>query len=284
VLSRLLREIFGARRSGRAAPLVPPEPAALKRSRKIAAAHSRAPLDRHLAILFDGARAGRRSLLEVTAEALDRTGSALPPLKVLHRRSAMQALVAYFLYARTLPGRWAECGVFSGCSSLTLCLAARSMDPAFDGTGLHLVDSFEGLGPANERDYLSVQGADGAETLVPPVLGEGTFRTDVALVKAAFADFPGVTFHTGWIPDVLATLPEARWSFVHVDVDLYAPTRACLEYFLPRLVPGGLIVCDDYGAAATFPGAARAWDEVCEAEGLPFVELPTGQAVILKDG
>jgi len=128
-----------------------------------------------------------------------------------------------------------------------------------------------------------VRGENGAEILVPPVFREGHFRTDFAQVQAAFADFPGVVFHKGWIPDVLATLPEARWSFVHVDVDLYEPTRACLEFFLPRLVPGGVLVCDDYGAP-TFPGAARAWDEVCEGEGIPFVELPTGQAVILKEG
>ena len=47
-------------------------------------------------------------------------------------------------------------------------------------------------------------------------------------------------------------------SFVHLDVDLYEPTRACLDYFLPRLSPGGFVICDDYGAP-TFPGAARAW-------------------------
>ncbi|HSD42676.1 MAG TPA: TylF/MycF/NovP-related O-methyltransferase [Burkholderiales bacterium] len=69
---------------------------------------------------------------------------------------------------------------------------------------------------------------------------------------------------------------------MHLDVDLYAPTRACLEYFLPRLVSGGVVVCDDYGSSA-FPGAARAWDEVCGDGALPFVELPTGQAVILKE-
>jgi hypothetical protein len=283
MLGRLLKDIFGARGGAAAGPAAPPEPPAVQRLRKIAAAHSRAPLDRHLAILFGAAPAGRRGLLELTAEVLDRTGSALPPLKVLQRRFSTQTLIAYFLHARTLPGRWAECGVFSGASSLALCAAARSVDSAFDGAGLHLVDSFEGLGPAHERDHESVRGENGAEVLVPPVFREGHFRTDFAKVQAAFADFPGVEFHKGWIPDVLATLPEARWSFVHVDVDLYAPTRACLEYFLPRLVPGGAIVCDDYGAP-TFPGAARAWDEMCEIGGIPFVELPTGQAVILKEG
>lgn len=170
--------IRGARRrGGRAAP---PEPPALKRLRKIAEVHSRAPRERHLAILFGAARAGRRGLLERTTESLDRTGSALPPLKVLHRRFSLQTLVAYFLHAHTLPGRWAECGVFSGCSSLALCAAARSVDPAFDGTGFHLVDSFEGLGPAHERDHASVRGENGAEIRVPPVFREGPFRTDFA--------------------------------------------------------------------------------------------------------
>ena len=46
---------------------------------------------------------------------------------------------------------------------------------------------------------------------------------------------------------ILETLAETRYRFVHIDVDIYEPTYACLEYFHPRMVEGGLIVIDDYG-------------------------------------
>lgn len=37
-----------------------------------------------------------------------------------------------------------------------------------------------------------------------------------------------------------------RFSLVHLDVDLYKCTKDCLEFFYPRMVPGGIIVIDDY--------------------------------------
>jgi hypothetical protein len=47
-------------------------------------------------------------------------------------------------------------------------------------------------------------------------------------------------------------------------------------------VPGGVIICDDYGAP-TFPGAERAWDRFCGERGLPFVVLPSGQSILLRE-
>jgi len=285
MLGRMLKEIFG--RSTEEEPAAPTtaavaqQPSAVKRLLKLSDIHERAPLDRHLELLFRDVRVGGAPLLEVTAEAIRRTRTNVPALKSLHRRYATMSLVAYFMHARRGRGRWAECGVYNGCSSLSLCLAARSVEPAFDGTGFHLVDSFEGLSPVGAEDHNVVTDEHGRTVLVPPIILGSQFRTSVDRVRAAFSDFPGLQFHQGWIPSVLATLPEGEWSFVHIDVDLYEPTRACLEYFMPRLAPGGVIVCDDYGAP-TFPGAERAWDEVCAREGVPFVALPTGQAVILK--
>lgn len=48
--------------------------------------------------------------------------------------------------------------------------------------------------------------------------------------------------------------------FAHVDVDLYAPRLASFEYFYDRMVPGGLLVCDDYGFGPC-QGANQAVDE-----------------------
>jgi hypothetical protein len=107
------------------------------------------------------------------------------------------------------------------------------------------------------------------------------FAGNLEAARAALRDFPGVAFYRGWIPGALAQLPEGRWSFVHVDVDLYDPTYACLEYFYPRLATGGVIICDDYGSAV-FPGAWRAWSRYCDEHGLAYVALDTGQSVILK--
>ena len=64
-------------------------------------------------------------------------------------------------------------------------------------------------------------------------------------------------------------------------MDLHQPTLDSLAYFYPRLVRGGIIVCDDYGSKL-FPGAHIAWDTYCRERDIPFVVLETGQSVILK--
>ena len=41
-------------------------------------------------------------------------------------------------------------------------------------------------------------------------------------------------------------------------VDLYEPTKVCIDSFFPHVVKGGIVILDDYGA---FPGANKAIEE-----------------------
>jgi hypothetical protein len=59
--------------------------------------------------------------------------------------------------------------------------------------------------------------------------------------------FPQVRLHSGWIPERFADVGDQSFAFVHVEVDLYEPTRNSLELFWPRLTRGGVLSCDDYG-------------------------------------
>ena len=51
-----------------------------------------------------------------------------------------------------------------------------------------------------------------------------------------------------------------RISLLHVDCDLYAPTKVGLEHLWPRVVRGGCVVLDDYGVRP-WEGESRAVDE-----------------------
>lgn len=250
----------------------------LARQRRLKHAHKDAPMAAHLDIVYGALSLGGRPHLPVLRETLAASQTLVPPLKALRRPLAAYFLARYFLYSLGIQGERAECGVFQGASALHLCTVAREAQGSFDGTGLHLVDSFEGISGPSEHDRITVPGSGGTrEAFVAP----GAFAGPLEDVRTALAGFPGIQYHKGWIPKVLDELPQARWSFVHVDVDLYEPTHACLEYFYPRLAPGGVMVCDDYGSA-WFPGAFRAWDRYCDEQGLPFVVLDTGQSVLLK--
>lgn len=274
MLLKLLRSLRQRSIGDRAAA---DEAARLREMVRLANLAAGAPLEQHLEILFREVRVAGLPIDALVREALDATDASVPPAKMIHRRTASLFLAQYFLDALARPGRRAECGVYRGTSARILCRAARARDPAFDGSGVHLIDSFEGLSARGAEDR--IDGLQAPET--PRITQAGALAAPVEAVRRAFADFPAVSIHQGWIPSVLAELPEDRWSFVHVDVDLYAPTEGALKYFWPRLVPGGVIVCDDYGSAL-FPGARRAWDAFCEAHELPFVVLPTGQSVLLR--
>jgi hypothetical protein len=170
-----------------------------------------------------------------------------------------------------LPGDTAECGVLAGASSYLMCAATER-----PGRVHHVFDSFAGLSEPGPLD-------------VPR--SERTFRwhkhdlsRPLELVRQNLARFSAVEYHPGWIPERFADVAERTFAFVHVDVDLYQPTHDSLAFFYPRLVPGGVLLCDDYGSSAC-PGAKRAFDElVADKPERRVVHLPTAQGLIIKRG
>lgn len=182
-------------------------------------------------------------------------------------------LIQLFKLAAPIKGATAEIGCYRGLSSYLLCHAMKAGDENFDGTGHHVIDSFEGLSPPTPEDEIAASAA-------------GRFNdTSVEHVRGSLKEFPEVAFVRGWAPDVLATLPEQTYRFVHIDVDLYTPTLGCLEYFYPRLARGGLMVVDDFGpwpSGGRYPGCSRAVNEFSEAHGVEFAALTTGNAFCIK--
>lgn len=171
-----------------------------------------------------------------------------------------------------LAGDTAECGVFDGGSSYLMCLA-REQVPGWSGQH-HLFDSFEGLSEPEAVDVPS---------------DERTYRWkkhDLAVSEGQVLEnlqrFPFVVSHPGWIPTAFDEVADRQFSFVHVDVDLYEPTRDSLSFFYDRLVPGGVLLCDDYGSTAC-PGATKAFDDlVADRAERSVVHLTTGQGFIVK--
>ncbi|MEE9300725.1 MAG: TylF/MycF/NovP-related O-methyltransferase [Alphaproteobacteria bacterium] len=248
---------------------------------KIAQIHSRAPIERHLEILYGEAEVAGLAFLSVFRDAIERSHTGLPAWKVLRRTGRALTLAQYFHATREVEGASAECGVLAGFSTLLLCRLARHLESDFRGAGLHLIDSFEGLSAPVPQDAISSLKRPGGAVEYTMSHQAGDLAAPIEHVKSVLQDYPEIDFHKGWIPEVFETLPETRWSFVHIDVDLYAPTLAALEYFYPRLSPGGVIVNDDY-ASPSFPGGGKAWDEFMTRHDLPFVALDTGQSVIIK--
>jgi hypothetical protein len=162
--------------------------------------------------------------------------------------------------------------MFSGALFLS-ALLARQHDANFDGTGYEIYDSFAGLSDPQPEDAL----APDADEMVARTMKPGFFAYPQEKVQRALAEFPHISYGAGWIPSGFPN-DERRYRFTHVDVDLYHPTKASLEYFWPRLVPGGVLVCDDYN----WSGAKRAVEEFAAASSTSFRVTVSTQAVFTK--
>jgi hypothetical protein len=110
-------------------------------------------------------------------------------------------------------------------------------------------------------------------------------RVKAEKVAKYLRGFPFVRVEVGDIRETAPTFAgESAFGLVHLDVDVYPITRYCLEFFGPRMVPGGVIVADDYGTT-TCEGVKKAVDEFGASNpGFRVLHLLTGQAVITKLG
>ena len=100
--------------------------------------------------------------------------------------------------------------------------------------------------------------------------------------RESLTDFRShIDIRPGWIPDTFQGLEQNRYAFAHVDVDIYQSTLDCCEYFYPRLVPGGVLLFDEYTFAAA-RGEKDAVDEFFADKPESPITLPTGQALILS--
>jgi len=100
-------------------------------------------------------------------------------------------------------------------------------------------------------------------------------------VKARFADLPNVIVKKGWIPDVLLEEAPEKIAFLHIDLNNAEAEIAALEVLFDRMVPGAILLFDDYGWAG-YRRQKQAEDPWLAARGYKVMELPTGQGLVVK--
>jgi len=82
--------------------------------------------------------------------------------------------------------------------------------------------------------------------------------------------YPNVQFIEGRLEDTLPKFnlaqPELKFCLAYVDVNTYKSTSEALDFIRNRMVPGGLIVIDDYAGRDQCFGAFKATNEFIETE------------------
>jgi predicted O-methyltransferase YrrM len=188
------------------------------------------------------------------------------------RRQRYYTFPALLRGVAEVPGDVCEVGCYRGLSAYLIASILRDLKkPA----RFHLCDSFAGLSEFATVDKSRYHNMDRPKK-------RRKYVCSLEVVQCNLREFDFIEYHQGWIPAPFQALTDSRFCFVHVDVDLYQPTRDSFEFFYPRLSPYGVMVFDDYGTEK-FPGARQAIDEcLTRVRDAFFVTLPSGQAFLLK--
>lgn len=168
-------------------------------------------------------------------------------------------------HALALDGDFVECGVFRGFSTAVL---ARYLDFATVPKRWYLYDTFTGI-PDDQRNAASAN---------PEVYRDSAL---LEKVRERFKEYPNVTIVPGRVPEVLAEHAPERVALLHIDLNSAAAEVGALEVLFPRVVPGGVVVLDDYGWLY-YREQKFAEDDFFGALGYRVLELPTGQGMVLK--
>jgi O-methyltransferase len=164
-------------------------------------------------------------------------------------------------------GAFAELGVYKGVSARIIHL----MDP---GRKFYLFDTFEGF---PEEDLSHETGK--AATYTPQNFGD----TSEEKAKIHISGNDNLVFRKGYFPGSAKGLEDEVFSLVNMDADLYNPTRAGLNFFYPRLAPGGVILVHDYNSS--WPGIVKAVDEFVSGIPESLIRIPDleGTVMIIKN-
>jgi O-methyltransferase len=179
-------------------------------------------------------------------------------------RYATLGLAATRVLNEEVPGAFAEVGVWRGEMSAFLHRLAPHRQ-------LFLFDTFSGF---PDRD-------------LPEGSTDSRFRdTSEEAVRRRVGPADNVVLRPGYVPETLAGLEDERFAFVLLDLDLFEPTRVSLEFFYPRLSPGGYLVMHDYNNPESEWACKRAMETFMKDRPERLIELGDvwGSALIRRVG
>jgi len=173
--------------------------------------------------------------------------------------------------AAKLPGDFVECGVWRGFLSTAIIEYVNWADL---GKTFYLFDTYKGL---DERYLTDVERAN-----TQKLEHFNKFYVDCYdFVKGHFAQYPRVEVIRGAVPDTLTQVQIDKVSFLSIDMNCAPPEIAAANYFWDKLVPGALVLLDDYGFVS-YEEQKIAFDRFAKEKGIEILALPSGQGLIIK--
>ncbi len=171
--------------------------------------------------------------------------------------------------ALKLPGDFVECGVNTGIMSLAIC---NYLDFNQTGRRFFLFDTFAGIPIDQMNDREKLQRGKKSNHLY-----FDCFET----AKANFAPYRNATLIRGTVPETLNQVTIDQVCYLSIDMNIAYPELEALRHFWPRLVPGAIVLFDDYGFHG-HENQKEGVDEFADQVGCEVLTMPTGQGLLIK--
>jgi len=170
--------------------------------------------------------------------------------KYVRRLHLKRFLAMYELFKRVLPvkGSVVECGVFRGFGLMSWAKLSTILEPENLTRRVYGFDTFAGF------PSVSVQDRQGGGKSKVGDLQASSYEELQMLIEQYDRDrflghIPKVELIKGDIeetaPKFVLDHPHLIVSLLFVDCDLYAPTKAALETFVPRMPKGAILAFDE---------------------------------------
>jgi hypothetical protein len=192
--------------------------------------------------------------------------------------SRLAKMLAHFELYKTIsmiPGDIFELGVYKAASLIRFATFRQLLEHdssrkivAFDAFGKFPRTSLSMDSDHKFIDDFEKQGGDG----LPKGDVESIFN---AKPFANYELVAGNVMET--LPLYLDKNPATRIALLHLDMDVKEPTEYALDLLFDRIVPGGLIVFDDYSTVAGESDAVDAFIQrhSLKIQKLPFYKIPS---------
>lgn len=165
-----------------------------------------------------------------------------------------------------IAGDIVECGVWRGGSMMLI--AKKLLLAKSENRHLFLFDTFEGMSEPDKRDVNMVDNKEAAELLEQADKMEGAnvwAYSPLDEVKSNLSktgyNAAKISFIKGKVEDTLPHPSIEKIALLRLDTDWYESTKHELECLYDKLVPGGILIIDDYGH---WSGSKQAVDEFIE--------------------
>lgn len=187
-------------------------------------------------------------------------------------KSRLNKIISHYeLYKSiiNIPGHILEFGVYKGISLIRFATFRETLENecsrkivGFDTFGTFPTDKLENTDDVNFVKEFQAAGGDGLSyDELSQIFHSKTFQ-NIELIR-------GNVFNT--LPRYLEDHPETRIALLHLDLDVKEPTDIALDLLYERVVPGGLIVLDDYNSVA---GETISVDNFLKTRHLKLEKLP----------